>query len=324
MPRLVATVVASALALAGCVLDPVDLEGRLCPCTSGYVCDPARRVCVRDEGAADGGSDDAATADGSIDAPGPDGGGDAGFDASVEDASEPTDAGVDAGELDAGIDAGADAGPDSTGCDDVHATALFCDGYEDAALASWDWATETSGTAVRTTTGVHRGAGALRSQTTAGSGRASRSAVFPTVTSGDLWFRAWFFVPSSVTISGISLLYVGENTPPYDGIALQTIAGGVYNTWVGPENRSFQVSATTIPRDRWFCLKGHLAIANAGGQLEVFIDETRVQNLTGIDTLVTSGFATAIAGIEWTSSSQSSAEVLTDEVVVDRVDVGCE
>jgi hypothetical protein len=38
--------------VSGCVLPPLDLEGRACPCTDGYVCDTSRDVCVAGEGAA--------------------------------------------------------------------------------------------------------------------------------------------------------------------------------------------------------------------------------------------------------------------------------
>lgn len=52
-PTLRAVVRALLLSLvSGCVLPPLDLEGRACPCTDGYVCDTSRDVCVAGEGAA--------------------------------------------------------------------------------------------------------------------------------------------------------------------------------------------------------------------------------------------------------------------------------
>jgi hypothetical protein len=38
---------AIAALLAGCVIDDVNLEGKACPCASGWVCDSIRNVCVR-------------------------------------------------------------------------------------------------------------------------------------------------------------------------------------------------------------------------------------------------------------------------------------
>lgn len=44
------------LMLVGCVLDEVPLEGRMCPCVGGFVCDEATNLCVRDQ--VDAGSPD--------------------------------------------------------------------------------------------------------------------------------------------------------------------------------------------------------------------------------------------------------------------------
>ena len=37
----------SAVVLGGCVLEPVELDGRACPCVSGWVCDPSTETCRR-------------------------------------------------------------------------------------------------------------------------------------------------------------------------------------------------------------------------------------------------------------------------------------
>lgn len=47
-PRLACALVASALLVPGCVLAPVDLEDRPCPCAAGWSCDTARDRCVRE------------------------------------------------------------------------------------------------------------------------------------------------------------------------------------------------------------------------------------------------------------------------------------
>lgn len=89
-----------ALLLTACVLDPVELDGRSCPCVEGWVCDVPRDRCVRALSA----------------------------DAAVEDAG--------AGETDAGdADAGPDAGP-PTACDAL-TDAIFCEDFESGALDRW-------------------------------------------------------------------------------------------------------------------------------------------------------------------------------------------
>jgi hypothetical protein len=75
---------------SACVVPDVDLDGRPCPCASGWVCDDARNVCVRPDAATipDGGTDDGSTPDTSVPdtAPG---------DTSV-DSTTTTDSGLDA------------------------------------------------------------------------------------------------------------------------------------------------------------------------------------------------------------------------------------
>ena len=44
---MVAAFVAAALAVASCGVSEVDLTGKACPCTDGFVCDTAQNVCVR-------------------------------------------------------------------------------------------------------------------------------------------------------------------------------------------------------------------------------------------------------------------------------------
>ena len=50
----------SAAFLSACVLSPLDLDGKACPCAEGFTCDDERDVCVASTGARDGGAADAA------------------------------------------------------------------------------------------------------------------------------------------------------------------------------------------------------------------------------------------------------------------------
>ena len=107
------------LGTAACTAGDVDLEGRACPCASGFTCDVARDVCVRGSGPRDGGAIDAPLFDGgAVDAPPTDAGRhDAGpADAGAFDASTPDGGPPDGGPLDAGP---SDTGPPDTGPPDA-------------------------------------------------------------------------------------------------------------------------------------------------------------------------------------------------------------
>ena len=349
MGRLWLAASATFLASTGCVLDDVDLERRACPCGVGWVCDEPRGVCVRggtvrDDGGTDagqppdpdGGRRDAGPIDASrIDAWSP-------FDAGALDAWSPMDAApVDSGPGDSGPrdsgprdsgppdsgppDSGPpDAGPpDSTACDDLYLGARFCDGFEDTAFGAWGWRREESGVVTRTTSRVYRGTGAMRATTSAGSGKASLGASITPIGSGDVWFRIYAFIPSGYTMDTVSFIAVTEGVDPWIGTALQAVTMDRAHAWVGPEGRAFTVS-NRVPRDRWFCYRGHLRLSDTAGILEAWIDGTRVISQTGIDTMPATAHADVVVGIEWSSSSQSTADVYIDEVVVDDAEILCD
>ena len=343
MDRLSVAAAAALLSSAGCVLDEVDLEGHACPCALGWVCDDSRGVCVRGGAGGDGGALDAREPD-ELDGGGTDA---RSIDASRVDTGSPVDAnGMDAGAMDAGaMDAGPrdagpreagppDAGPPDTGppdagppdmtaCDDLYAGASFCDGFESSGLSGWGWRNEVSGVVERTTVRAYRGTGSMRATTSAGSGRAALGAIFPTVSSGDIWFRAYLYIPSGYTMDTVSLLALTEGVDPWEGTALQAVSLDRAHVWVGPEGRAF-TATDIVPRDRWFCYRGHLVLSNTAGVLEAFIDATRVIYQTGIDTRSTSGLANVIVGVEWSSTAQTTAEVFVDEVVVDVAEARCD
>jgi hypothetical protein len=81
-----------------CTVPELDLDGRPCPCATGYVCDTSRNACVRPAAASDGGRD------------------------SGRDASRGSDAG--------GRDAGESDGGPPPEC-------VFMDDFEDGALDGW-------------------------------------------------------------------------------------------------------------------------------------------------------------------------------------------
>lgn len=138
------------LALAGCVLSPIDATGRECPCATGWRCVdgrcercPSDQPCERDAGSMD-----------------------AGTDASV-DAS--TDTGTDTG-----TDAAAmlDAGPASL-CESSVPGRIWCSGFEGSVAEEWtriDWSPR--GRVEVVTSPVHRGrsAGLVAGESGGGAG----------------------------------------------------------------------------------------------------------------------------------------------------------
>ncbi|WP_157069712.1 hypothetical protein [Sandaracinus amylolyticus] len=324
----------TALAMAGCVLAPVDLEGRACPCGDGWVC--VAGICQRDElppgdagglrdAAMDAASADAGRADGGLepDAGALDGGPDAGeLDAGSRDGGSP-----DAGPPDAGPP---DAGRDLTRCDDVHAGAIFCDGFEwpyPAGRVHWSFDLLQDGNVTTVTSPApFFGDRALRATTTMTGGRAGIGGSFAAITSGDLWLRGLVYLPSALAVDAISLLYIGA-ADGSSGLAIQTygVTGSARAaTWVGSAEY-YDATGINIPRDRWVCLQVHATVADTGGTVELFVNDVGLGPRTGLDTLPNGGFAVITAGIEYSDpATQGPATLYVDEVVLSRTRVPCD
>lgn len=317
-----------ALGTAGCVLAPVDLTGRPCPCAQGWSC--VEGVC-RPEGSAgedagtprdagadaarDGGPVDAAQLDASA------------ADAEVADAEAPDAEAPDAGPADAGAP---DGGPGPTRCDDLHAGAIFCDGFEwvyPAGRTGWDWDLLEDGnvdTVVDPT--PYLGERALRATTTVAGGRAAIGATLPdAIVDGEMWLRAFFYIPAAQAISaGLSLLYIGAEDGSA-GIAFQAYGGGRASVWIGTQDR-WEGTETPLPRDVWTCLQLHVVVDDAAGEVELYLDDVLITVPFTGDTLPlgAGGFRDVEAGIEFSNASQGPTTLYVDEVVLSRTRVPCE
>src|SRR5262245_28535810 len=123
--------------------------------------------------------------------------------------------GVDS-RFDAGVDDGVDASSgdgiatdvvrlDSTSCDDVHASAMFCDGFENG-FVRWGGAPSGTGSVTIDTAQTWRGAGALRVETFAQGDTGYVTYALPNrIMSGDVFVRMYVRAPSGFTITALGL-----------------------------------------------------------------------------------------------------------------------
>lgn len=291
----------AAVLLSACIPGAIDLSDRECPCAAGWYC--AHGICVEGVAPADAGIGDAGRADAGMN------------DAGMSDAGVP-----DAGTL-------PDAGPDSTSCDDVNAGRLFCDGLEDPALTAWSSFFDHNGTVARTEERSYRGVGALRSEITASGGYVMGRFAIGGITSGTIHLRAYFYVPSSVTIAkGMSLMQVGFDSSPYHHVSFNADEPTSSSIYISTDSGTNWARGMQLPRDRWFCAELVITIAEAPmGQLELWIDGARTAVEMGIDTLsAPRGYERFVVGIPYTELTQTSALAYADEVVYDDEPIGCD
>lgn len=249
----------------------------------------------------------------------------------------PPDAGPpDAGPRDAGPrprDAGMpDAGPpdggppplDDTACDDAHAGAIFCDGFESGDISRWLWDSESNGTVVIQNASHYRGSYAMRGDWTADATAEAYLEARPLTgtRSGDLYLRGYFFMPSSTTFDSLNVYGVGEAGGANDSVVV-TFRAGELGVYPSIPDRTYASSAA-VPRDRWFCLELHIRVADSGS-VELFLDGASILTQSAIDTLPALGYTRLTAGVDqYTPRTTPSGHMYFDELVLDDAPIGCD
>jgi hypothetical protein len=242
-------------------------------------------------------------------------------------------AAADAGRSDAGLndaaisDAGSDAWVGSGQLCPPHA--LYCDGYENADLnQTWDYYIDTNGTAARSTTLVHSGTAALHATTNAAPGgtatneaRWGKRSVFAHQTSGDVWLRYYYYVPSSTLITTFfSTGVISEIESPYFGFSL-VVRNTQVDIGVGD---TFYPGTMTFPRDRWVCVELHAQIAGgSAGLFEAYLDGAPAVYAPHVNTLPNMGYSSVDLGIHYTEPTQGPVEAYTDDVAAGTTRLGC-
>ncbi len=327
---------------AACVLDPIDASGRPCPCAMDFVCVDGR--CVAPAAAEQPDAGRQRGADAGADAAEP------GIDAGTRvDAGPRLDAGLlEAGreELDAGpvVDAGQPLSECRTG-GSLGATA-FCDGFENPGLHGWVRQLGFgSVTAVPAEDDVqpYLGRLMLRAQIDrtsswaelfncpfrpGGSCPATVAEAEPgeTVTSGDVYMRAYVYVPAGVDIGDVSLLHIGMHRgfdePPagfnIDGNAAAMYIGAAPK-WL-PEDDD---SGAPWPFGQWVCVESHLVVADVDGSASTSIDGQVVVEGDGFDTRPEEPYLRFGVGVGWSGDNQAPLRVYFDEVAISRTPIGC-
>lgn len=283
------------IVVQGCVLAPIELEGRPCPCANGWFCDEARNRCVQERPAIDAGPDARVELDAAMELDAP------GLDAFAEDPN--------------------------TACDDLLASALFCESFEDGSMIHWTVREARDGTVNHSSTDAFRGKGLLRAASTAGGGYGERIAtVVGGIEEGEVHVRAYLYIPSGMPLVHSNLIHIGGHrtraaTEPPAGF---NVVDGHAAMYIGAGNVSLRDRRVMLPRDRWFCMQYMLLVDDVAGIARVWIDGALAGEAIGIDTRAPEPYVSLGAGIGWSELEQLPFEVRIDELAIGRTMLPCE
>lgn len=252
------------------------------------------------------------------------------FDASAPQDAAALDAGAadagrsDAGSGDASVDSGV-PGSDQTASCLERTGVLVCNGFETLPFEDqWGYQIIENGAAELSTTIRHSGVGALRATTdSARQGTAVRyaSRALAEKSSGDIWMRYHYYVPSTTQITTwISSAVMSEIDPPYEGFDLL-----IHADYVEIESMlGYFTDGVPFPRDRWVCVELHAYVDNTSGYFEAFMDGARVASSPTGDTLPAAGYTSAEFGIHYAEYRQGPVEVYVDDAAVGTARIGCD
>jgi hypothetical protein len=203
---------------------------------------------------------------------------------------------------------------------------LVCSGFERADLADWsDTRLEEQGAVERSGERVHSGHGALHASSNAMASVGVVAADFPALHDGSVDFRAYLYVPADLPTETINIFFIGDDpTPdPFSGVDFNLESGAVqiYSPESDPQR---QMGTLTIPRDRWFCFRAHIAIDDSAGSVDAYVDDELALHAEALDTSPEGGVHLFRAGVDWSSKQDAFFEIFMDDIAVDRRELACD
>jgi hypothetical protein len=205
-----------------------------------------------------------------------------------------------------------------TRCDD-HPDALFCSGFDDAALPEWSLSAPPQSTLATTTRHRHAGPSSLEARASGDFSRSRYVGEFPVQRSGTLHLRVWMFVEPDTVLANLHVITIGDVDTGDWGVSLEFFEGAqaVETPTVLPVGEG-----VAIPEGRWFCMRSEIELSDSDGAVRVWLDEQQAARLTGVDTLPAAGSHNLTAGIDH-SAQEEHASVFFDELLLETVPVSC-
>jgi hypothetical protein len=211
------------------------------------------------------------------------------------------------------------------GCS-AHKDAIFCSGFERPDLSDWTQVLVDGDAHVeQTVERVHGGNGALHAGSTGEKSSAVVAKEFTPLKDGDLYLRAFLYVPGGLPTKTMNIFFIGDfATPdPFKGVDFN-LEDGAFSTYVPQDNpQRFTSTTLTIPRDEWFCLQVHMAVSAKEGKVTIDVDGDSALEEQGMNTRPDAGIHLLRAGIDWSSLQTEPFDFYVDDLVLSTSSVDC-
>jgi hypothetical protein len=205
--------------------------------------------------------------------------------------------------------------------------ALVCSDFEQPDLSDWsDVLMQNTGHVEETDDRAYVGHGSLHAGSAGPESVGVVGRSFATVTNGQLFFRAHFFVPSGRETETMNVLFLGDYaTPdPFQGIDVNLEAGApsIYVPGSAPD----RVTSTTvrIPTDQWFCLRMDVTVSRDAGSVTLLVDDVPAVDQPNLNTAPDAGIHRLRAGVDWSSKQATPFDVYIDDLVLATTPVACD
>jgi len=142
------------------------------------------------------------------------------------------------------------------------------------------------------------------------------------LSSGALYFRAWFYIPEGVITDSLKLAAFNGATEA--GVDVLARGDGTIEIGVPGAFHSLRSEYVAYPTEQWFCLQVDHHIDSVQGAVDVRVDKESVVSLRDVDTLPELSVSRIIYGIGISGSSQASATIYVDDVLASTEAVGCD
>jgi hypothetical protein len=208
-----------------------------------------------------------------------------------------------------------------------HADALLCSGFEKPDLSDFSRVITVNHAQVeQTRERSFQGNGALHAQSTDQESAAVVAKDFPAVKDGDLYLRAYIYVPDGLETQTMNILFLGDiATPdPFKGTDFNLLDGALQTYSPQDHPDRFTSTALTIPRDKWFCFQVHMVVSKDAGAVTINVDGDVALDEKDMNTRPDAGVHLLRIGIDWSSMQTDPFDYYVDDLVLDTAPIPCE